>query len=104
MLLHLQTPYMSLGSSSCDSLVLKDNEAILTARWRLFKHVLLMSPDASTQCVIDFVLCKLRCHIVQGLTLPTALGVDLWCIGRELCCPANVKHSMHSIADIDSEF
>ena len=64
-------------------------EAILTARWSLFGHVLRMPPDASSQCTINCFVDSgvTSCRGRPRTTLPTVLKADLGHIGRKLRCP-----------------
>ena len=70
------------------------SEAVITARWSLFGHVLRMPPDAPTQRAIDnYFAVDTGVTTYMGrprTTLPTALSADLRRIGRTLRCRADV--------------
>ena len=69
------------------------SESIITARWRLFGHVLRMLRDAPAQRAIDHYFADTEAATFRGrprTPLPTTLCSDLRRIGRTLRQPADI--------------
>ena len=69
------------------------SEDVISARWRLFGHVLRMPLDAPAQQAIDYYFADTGVATFRGrprTTLPTALSADLRRVGRTLCRSADI--------------
>ena len=70
------------------------SESIITARWRLFGHVLRLPRDAPAQRAIDHYFADTEASTFRGrprTSLPTTLCSDLRRIGRTLRQPADIE-------------
>ena len=70
------------------------SESIVTARWRLFGHVLRLPRDAPAQRAIDHYFADTEAAAFRGrprTSLPTTLCSDLRRIGRTLRQPADIE-------------
>ena len=70
------------------------SESIITARWRLFGHVLRLPTDAPVQRAIDHYFADTEAATFRGrprTSLPTTLCSDLRRIGRTLRKPADIE-------------
>ena len=70
------------------------SESIVTARWRLFGHVLRLPRDAPAQRAIDHYFTDTEAAAFRGrprTSLPTTLCSDLRRIGRTLRQPADIE-------------
>ena len=70
------------------------SESIVTARWRLFGHVLRLPRDAPAQRAIDHYCADREAAAFRGrplTSLPTTLCSDLRRIGRTLRQPADIE-------------
>ena len=70
------------------------SESIVTARWRLFGHVLRLPRDAPAQRAIDHYFADTEAAAFRGrprTSLPTTLCSDLQRIGRTLRQPTDIE-------------
>ena len=70
------------------------SESIITARWRLFGHVLRLPRDAPAQRAIDHYFADTEAATFRGrprTSLPSTLCSDLRRIGRTLRQPADIE-------------
>ena len=70
------------------------SESIITARWRLFGHVLRLPRDAPAQRAIDHYFADTEAATFRGrprTSMPTSLCSDLRRIGRTLRQPADIE-------------
>ena len=70
------------------------SESIVTARWRLFGHVLRLPRDAPAQRAIDHYFADIEAAAFRGrprTSLPTTLCSDLRRIGRTLRQPTDIE-------------
>ena len=70
------------------------SESIITARWRLFGHVLRLPRDAPAQRAIDHYFANTEAATFRGrprTSLPSTLCWDLRRIGRTLRQPADIE-------------
>ena len=70
------------------------SESIITARWRLFGHVLRLPRDAPAQSAIDHYFAETEAAKFRGrprTSLPTTLCSDMRRIGRTLRQPADTE-------------
>ena len=70
------------------------SESIVTARWRLFGHVLRLPREAPAQRAIDHYFADTEAAAFRGrprTSLPTTLCSDLRRIGRTLRQPADIE-------------